>query len=180
MKELKETNLPGVYLFKLKMQEDNRGLFIKSFSQEFINSSKIDFEVKEAFFTTSNKNVIRGLHFQIDDYAQKKLVYCHFGSILDVVVDIRRNSPFYNEPFFYNLKGEEPYAILIEEGFAHGFLSLENNSIVQYFTNTPYSPEKDKGILWNSINFEWPVKYPIISKRDLEHPKIQDDYSYNY
>ena len=124
-------------------------------------------------YSLSNKNVLRGMHFQVKESAHNKLIQCIQGSILDVCVDIRKKSIFYNKPISIKTSGDS--AIYIPKGFAHGFLALEDNTIVQYMADKEHDPINDKGVLWNSLDFIWPIKTPILSDRDKNHPAIGEE-----
>ena len=102
----------------------------------------------------------------------EKLVYCSQGSLVDVIVDIRPQSPTFNQPVSLELNASDDYAIYIGKGFAHGFLSFSENTTMIYCTSTMHNPSLDKGVLWSSINFDWPVSNPILSERDKNHPLI--------
>ena len=103
----------------------------------------------------SNKNVIRGMHCQFKEAKHNKLVTCIQGSVLDVVVDIRKESKLFNKPYSIILSEDKNKSLLIGEGYAHGFLSLQENTILQYITSYPYLSELDSGVNWKSINFKW-------------------------
>jgi dTDP-4-dehydrorhamnose 3,5-epimerase len=114
------------------------------------------------------------MHFQVDEAAHEKLVYCVCGHVLDVVVDIRPDSPSFNKPAFVHLRADDSFALFVGKGYAHGFLSLKDDSLMIYQTSTVYNPALDKGVLWSSIDFDWPISSPILSARDLSHPSISD------
>ena len=134
----------------------------------------LKFNPKEHFFTTSKKNVLRGMHIQVGNSSHEKLIYCSFGSFLDVVVDVRKDSEHFNKPFSIELSEQSPKLIFIGKGYAHGFLSKTKISSIHYLTSTIHNPTEDKGVLWNSIDFNWKIKSPILSKRDLKHPSINE------
>jgi dTDP-4-dehydrorhamnose 3,5-epimerase len=164
--------LPNVFLIATPQFEDQRGMFTKGYHADFFNSLPAPFQPKEQFTSLSAKGVLRGMHFQTGKSAQQKLVSCLTGRILDVIVDVRRESPNYNKPIAFELGEMAPISILIGKGYAHGFLSLADSSIVNYLTSTVHSPPNDRGILWSSINFKWPVMNPSLSSRDEAHPSI--------
>lgn len=164
--------LPEVFLLDVPRSLDIRGSFTKLFHYENMISLGIDFAPVELFYTTSQANVLRGMHFQIGRAAHEKLVFCQRGKVLDVVVDVRPTSPNFNKPISVELSDDKSRALLIGKGYAHGFLSLTNDSWMIYATSTVHSPSLDKGVLWSSIDFEWPQKQPIISERDSCHPPI--------
>lgn len=166
--------LPGVFVLEHKRFEDNRGSFFKIFQDELFTSLGIDFQPKEYFYSTSKKNVIRGMHFQVGKYSHDKLVYCSEGNLIDVIVDVRRNSKNFNKPVSFELSGSDSKMIFISKGYAHGFLSKSRISTMHYFTSTVHSPMFDRAVLWSSINFDWNIKKPILSQRDLSHPSIHE------
>jgi dTDP-4-dehydrorhamnose 3,5-epimerase len=169
-----ETNLPGVVVVKPRVFEDERGAFVKTYHTGFFRDMGLELEPKEAFFTVSRKGVIRGMHFQMPPSAYAKLVYCIVGSILDVVVDLRRSSGCYGSVFSREISGVNHEMIFIPVGCAHGFLALEDGAIVVYQTSTMHDPARDLGILWFSIDFAWGVDNPVVSARDKAHPKIAE------
>ena len=165
--------LPGVYLIEAPKFEDLRGYFAKPFSQASLEKIGIDFTCKESFYSLSKKDVIRGMHYQDFSYPQDKIVYCTSGSILDVVVDVRTNSEYFNQPKSVSLQSSDSRILYIQSGIAHGFLSQSDNSLVHYCISTNYDPLLDMGVDWSSICFDWPVDNPILSSRDRLHPFIE-------
>ena len=163
----------GLIKLKLPHYIDKRGDFTKSYNFDIFQKIGIDFSPREHFHSFSNKNVLRGMHFQIKESAHQKLVQCVQGTILDICVDVRKNSIFYNKPIAIELFGNS--ALLIPKGFAHGFISFENNTIVQYMTDKEHDPKNDRGVLWKSLDFDWPIKNPIVSKRDQSHSAIGEE-----
>jgi dTDP-4-dehydrorhamnose 3,5-epimerase len=164
--------LPGVYIIHIPVHGDTRGTLVKPFHMNNMQGLGLEFEAKEHFYSVSHRNVLRGMHFQGGAAAHSKIVLCSSGKALDVIVDVRKESSKYNKPFFIELRGSLPKLVYISKGYAHGFLSLESSTVMQYITSTVHSPEQDYGVLWSSINFEWPIRNPILSDRDLSHPKI--------
>ena len=165
MKVLK-TNLEGLFLIQSNVFKDQRGIFVKTFHKEIFKENGLETDFRESFFSISKKNVIRGMHFQLPPDEHVKLVYCVYGKVLDVVVDIRNNSPTYGESFSVELTEDNGNILYIPKGFAHGFKSLMDNSVVVYMTTKEYSPENDTGIRWDSFGFNWQVDNPILSERD--------------
>jgi dTDP-4-dehydrorhamnose 3,5-epimerase len=173
--EFVETKLKGCYVIKLLKFEDDRGTFVKTFHQGNFKAKVGEINFRESFFSISNRNVIRGMHFQIPPHDHAKLIFCTFGEIIDVVVDIRKDSPTFKEHVSIKLSPGEANAIFIPSGFAHGFSTISEKSTVMYNTTKEYSQEYDKGIRWDSINFNWKINMPIISERDKKLPKL-DEY----
>ena len=171
MNILKEL-LPRVYLISLKKNHDQRGDFLKTYNLDLFKKLKLNFIPQESYLSNSYLNVLRGMHYQVGRFSHDKVVTCFKGKVLDVVVDIRIDSPNYNKPISIVLNEENSYALFIGEGYAHGFLSLSENSIMQYMTSKVYSPKFDCGLLWSSINFNWPTENPILSHRDKLHPSL--------
>jgi dTDP-4-dehydrorhamnose 3,5-epimerase len=169
---IKDELLPGVYLLECHSTFDSRGSFTKLFHSQALEDQGIGFMPAESFLTKSAAGVLRGMHFQVGQAAHEKLVFCPKGSVLDVVVDVRPGSAYFNKPVCVKLDEASGIALLIGKGYAHGFLSLANDSWMMYYTSTMHCPELDKGVLWSSINFNWPLKEPIVSKRDSLHPSI--------
>ncbi len=153
---------------------DSRGSFTKFFSQAVFNELDLSLDIQEQFYTFSKKDVIRGMHFQTPPFDHNKLVTCIKGKVLDVVLDLRKESSNYGKVESCVLDSTNESLIYIPKGFAHGFLSLEDDSCLMYSITTRYEPDNDVGILWNSIGFDWPCDKPIISKRDLEHIAFKD------
>ncbi|MHC1738588.1 MAG: dTDP-4-dehydrorhamnose 3,5-epimerase family protein [Ignavibacteriaceae bacterium] len=161
-----DTKLFGVKIIESSLFRDERGVFSKHFQKSKLVEVGINFKIEENFFSISKKGVIRGLHFQKAPYSQKKLVYCPFGAIFDIVLDLRIDSPTYQSHIIYKLSDSNNRAIYIPKGCAHGFQSLKNNSITVYLQSNEYSPESDSGVSPLSLNIKWPIKKYTISKKD--------------
>lgn len=171
------TNFDGVFLVKPFVSEDNRGAFIKDYSDEVFRKNGHEYNLKEVFYTESKKGVVRAIHFQ-SNHEQPKLVRCISGRIFDVVVDLRPNSLTFGKWQAFELSGENRDQLLIPEHFGHGYLVLED-SIVSYKCAEKFYPEDDDGIRWNdeSIAIEWPVNQVnelILSDRDLDLQSFND------
>jgi dTDP-4-dehydrorhamnose 3,5-epimerase len=172
-----ETKLHGLYLLEPKVFEDVRGYFLESYNQETFKKIGIDVGFVQDNQSLSSKGTLRGLHFQKPPYAQAKLVRVITGSILDVAVDIRTDSKTYGKYFSAILDGENKRMLYIPEGFAHGFLALENNTLIQYKCSNLYNKESEGGIIWNDpdININWEIDYePIISDKDKNNIYLQN------
>lgn len=158
------------YLVASPNFEDERGFFNKPFS--YLYPEVEEFNVREVFWSQSNRGVIRGLHFQTAPFSQNKIIWVTSGSILDVLVDIRDGRTFGTvHTFEIDIRSG---ALFVPKGFAHGFLSLEDGTIVNYALDAVYSPEHDKGILWKSIDFDWGIVEPIVSQRDRKFLTLDD------
>lgn len=172
--ELIKTNFSGLFIIQHKVFTDERGLFVKTYNQGIFNELGIDLEIKERYYSISQKNVIRGMHFQTPPEDHIKLVTVISGKILDVVLDIRKNSETYGKYYSIEIDGSAGKTIYIPQGFAHGFLALEDNTIVEYNQTTGYAPDNDAGIKYNSFGFNWPTEQPIISARDLSFENFEN------
>jgi dTDP-4-dehydrorhamnose 3,5-epimerase/CDP-3, 6-dideoxy-D-glycero-D-glycero-4-hexulose-5-epimerase len=165
--------LPGVRLLEPFVHRDPRGEFVKTFREDQLADVGIQMTIREEFFSTSAKNVLRGMHFQLPPHAHQKLVYCSRGRILDVILDLRRKSDTYGRAAGVELSEENRLMLHIPVGFAHGFLSLTDGACVIYKTDSVHAPSHDAGIFWNSFGFQWPLERdtaPVLSDRDARHP----------
>jgi dTDP-4-dehydrorhamnose 3,5-epimerase len=166
-----KTDFPDVLIFEPKVFGDDRGFFFESFNQKSFEQAigrRVDFVQDN--HSCSAKGVLRGLHYQLAPFAQAKLVRCLRGAIFDVAVDIRENSATFGKWVGVELSAENKKQIWIPEGFAHGFLALEDNSEILYKTNNFYSKECERSILWSDdkLEIEWPFKPTIISEKDMQ------------
>jgi dTDP-4-dehydrorhamnose 3,5-epimerase len=164
--EIIDTEFNELYVIEYKTFKDQRGEFVKTIHKDLFIEKGLKWSFEESFFSVSNKNVFRGMHFQYAPYDHDKLVYVINGSILDIVVDLRSYSPTYGKYFQIELSGDNRKALYIGKGFAHGFLALEDNSIVEYHTSTMQNKESEGGVKWNSLGFNLPMQDIIISERD--------------
>jgi dTDP-4-dehydrorhamnose 3,5-epimerase len=162
-----DTPFQDLVILQSELFSDVRGSFQKIVNEQIFNDFGLSCSFKEFYYSISHKNVIRGLHFQIPPHEHTKLVFVSQGEILDVVVDLRKNSATYGKVFSTLLNEVNGKSIYIPIGFAHGFLALTDYTIVNYFQTSLYNKEADSGILFYSIDFQWPVEKPILSERDL-------------
>lgn len=169
-----ETELEGVYVVRPFLHQDARGTFVKGYQTDAFREAGIPFEVREEFYSTSARGVVRGMHFQLPPKAYSKLVYCVRGSVLDVVLDLRSESRTCGRFYSRQLSAENREQLLIPSGVAHGFLSLDDDSTMVYKTDVPHSPEHDSGVRWDSFGFEWPVQTPKLSPRDASLTALAD------
>jgi dTDP-4-dehydrorhamnose 3,5-epimerase len=164
--KIEKTKIQGCHIVEPTFILDDRGSFVKIYNKEIYSSLGFRFDLSEEYYSYSKKNVLRGLHFQIPPADHDKLVYCVYGEILDVAVDIRNGSPTYGEHFKDVLSSENRKAVYLTKGIAHGYYVLSDFAIVIYNTTSGYSADHDSGILWNSVSVNWPSPNPILSKRD--------------
>lgn len=168
-----ETEISDVLILEPKVFGDERGFFFESFNQRFFDEAigySVDFVQDN--HSKSAKNVLRGLHYQIGEYAQAKLVRCVTGSIFDVAVDIRRSSITFGKWIGIILSEKNKRQLWIPEGFAHGFISLEDGSEVIYKTNNYYCHDAERGISWNdkTLGITWGDGDVLLSSKDKLHP----------
>jgi dTDP-4-dehydrorhamnose 3,5-epimerase len=166
--EIKDTEFNDLYVIEYKTFKDHRGEFVKTIHKDLFIEKGLNWSFEESFFSVSNKNVFRGMHFQYAPYDHDKLVYVINGSIFDSVVDLRSFSSTFGKYFQIELSGDNRNALYIGKGFAHGFLALEDNSIVEYHTSTIQNKESEGGVKWNSLGFNLPLQDIIISERDSD------------
>ena len=166
--------LQDALLIRLPAFSDNRGIFIKTFQEHFFEALNINFELKESYFSLSAKDVIRGMHFQTPPYHHSKIVFCPSGSILDVIVDLRKNSDSYGQYYSTVLSEENHLAYYIPEGFAHGFKALTDNAMTYYLVSSEHNKEHDTGIRFDSFGMDWQCSQPILSDRDLTFQSLEN------
>ena len=169
-----ETPLEDCFELQPIVRRDIRGSFIKIFHAEFFKEMRFATDFKEEYFSTSVKNVLRGMHFQTPPADHVKLVCCLEGAVKDVVVDLRKKSSTFGKHCTFELSAEKSNMLYIPKGFAHGFLTLSEQATMLYNVTSVYSPENDKGILWNSCGIDWQCDAPIISSRDQNHPPLAE------
>ncbi|WP_109708474.1 dTDP-4-dehydrorhamnose 3,5-epimerase [Faecalicatena contorta] len=169
--EFKELNLEGSYLINNFSVGDSRGGFTKCFEKDIYHDSGIDFCLSETFVSISAENIIRGLHFQIHK-PQAKLVSVPHGRVYDVIVDLRPQSPTFKKWQGFELSAKNHLALYVPRGFAHGFASLESNSLMLYQCDGAYDKQTDTGIRFDDpeIGIQWPVNLnsALLSARDLQ------------
>lgn len=171
---IEKLNIPGVMLIKNNVNKDHRGSFFKPYSYEELIQYDININIKEVFYSYSHKNVIRGMHFQIPPFDQEKIVNVVKGKIIDVLLDLRIKSDSYGKFISIELTQNDGKSVYIPKGIAHGFLSISSYTIVLYMVNSKYSPNHDGGIRYDSFGYEWNVKNPILSSRDLSFENFDE------
>jgi dTDP-4-dehydrorhamnose 3,5-epimerase len=173
--DVSPTKIPDIRVVKPRRFVDPRGFFSETFNaKSFAEAGIQQVFVQDNHSLSGPKGTVRGLHFQIPPFAQDKLVRVIRGSILDVVVDIRRNSPTYGQNVTVVLSAQEWNQLFIPLGFAHGFCTLEPDTEVLYKVSNFYSADHDRGLLWNDpdLGIDWPVSATtaILSDKDKTHP----------
>jgi dTDP-4-dehydrorhamnose 3,5-epimerase/CDP-3, 6-dideoxy-D-glycero-D-glycero-4-hexulose-5-epimerase len=172
--KITDTNILGLKVLEPRIFEDIRGKFIKTFNNDFFKDNNLDIDIKETYYSVSHKDVVRGMHFQTPPFDHIKVVYVPYGSIIDVVLDIRKNSSTFGEYFSIELSSQNSKILIIPKGLAHGFKSLEDNTNVTYMQTSRYAPNNDAGIRYDSFGFDWKCNEPKLSDRDTTFPLFND------
>ncbi len=178
-----KTDFPNVVTIEPKIFQDTRGFFAESYRHDLFSQNGIHDSFPQDNHSQSSKGVLRGLHFQIEPRASAKLVRVVHGKIYDVIVDLRKNSPTFKKWIGFWLSAENKKILYVPKGFAHGFLSVEDNTDLMYKISDYYSPEHENGILWNDpeIGIEWPkldshkaagAEYRL-SDKDKKNPTLE-------
>ncbi len=167
--DIKPTEIDGVFTIHMPAFTDERGVFQKLYRRDLFKAAGIDWQIREEFVSVSGQGVLRGMHFQRPPHAHHKLVSCFQGKVLDVLLDMRRASATFGQTISFELGGEVK-GVVVPVGMAHGFYSMEGNSMVHYQTSAEYAPDFDAGIRWDSFGFEWPDPASSLSERDQVHP----------
>jgi dTDP-4-dehydrorhamnose 3,5-epimerase len=174
--EIQKTIIEGVLVIKPQVFYDPRGYFFEPYNADRYKSTGIEFDFIQDNQSLSQKNALRGLHFQAPPFDQGKLVRVVKGAVIDVVVDIRKHSPTFGHHFKLELSESNFLQLWIPPGFAHGFVTLEDNTIFEYKCTNYYNKMSEGGIRWNDedIAINWNVSEPIISDKDSELPLLRD------
>lgn len=171
-----ESLLSGLYLIKPKVFEDHRGHFFESFREDVLKENGVETNFVQDNQSLSQKGILRGLHFQAPPFAQGKFVRVIKGAVLDVALDIRKNSETYGKFVCVELTEKNYNMLYIPPGFAHGFVTLEDNTIFTYKCTDYYHPEVEGGVLWNSpeLNIPWNIENPVLSAKDIALPTFSE------
>jgi dTDP-4-dehydrorhamnose 3,5-epimerase len=167
-----ETQLKGAYIIELEPIEDERGFFARGFCvREFEEMGLNPCIVQCNVSYNKKKGTLRGMHYQKEPYAEVKTVRCFKGSIFDVIVDLRKDSSTYKKWQGFELNEDNKRMLYVPEGFAHGFITLEDESIVYYHVSEYFNPQADSGIRYNdpAFNITWPIEPVVISEKDQKH-----------
>lgn len=176
--KIESLSLDGLFLITPDVYEDERGIFLETYNKERYFDAGIHYEFLQDNLSRSHKGVLRGLHFQAPPYEQGKLVSVIVGSVWDIAVDIRQNSPTYGkwQGITLNAKGKRQF--WISPGFAHGFVALENDTVVSYKCTKKYNKESEGSIIWNDpdIAIDWPIRESevVLSEKDAQHPQLSE------
>jgi len=165
-----KTDIQGLIIIEPQIFKDSRGCFFESWNVKKFKQLGISEDFVQDNQSVSSKGVLRGLHFQKPPYAQAKLVRVIKGSVLDVAVDLRKNSPTYGKHVSVILSEQNNKSFFIPKGFAHGFLSLEDNTVFNYKCSDYYNKESEGSLLWNDedLKIDWQIDNPLVSEKDLQ------------
>ena len=168
----KETRLNGAFVIEPEIIEDERGFFARTwcrreFEEQGLNSNLVQCNIS----FNGKRGTLRGMHYQVAPHEEAKLVRCTMGAIYDVIIDLRSDSPTYKQWFSVELSAENRKMIYIPERFAHGFITMEDNTEVFYQMSEFYSPECARGLRWNdpAFNIVWPVEVTVVSEKDTQY-----------
>lgn len=174
--EFIETQIKDLLIVKSQVFSDNRGYFYESFNANKWKDAGVKIDVLQTNISKSQKGVVRGLHFQNPPFAQGKLIRVISGAVLDVAVDIRKKSPTYGEHFAIELSEQNKLALWIPPGFAHGFKTLQDETIFFYDCTNVYNKESEGSIRWDdpTLNIDWNIDEPLLSEKDKQAPSFKD------
>lgn len=174
--EIISTPIEGLLVIKPRVFEDERGHFFESWSKASFQNMGLDLDFVQDNQSLSQKGVLRGLHFQNPPYEQGKLVRVIKGAVKDVVVDIRKESPTYGEHFSLELSEQNQIIFWIPPGFAHGFVTLEDDTIFTYKCTGMYNKESEGSLVWNDadLNIDWGEEKPLVSGKDMVAGNFKD------
>jgi dTDP-4-dehydrorhamnose 3,5-epimerase len=170
-----EGKLKDVKLITPRSFEDSRGKVVETYLKADYKAAGIETEFIQCKYSESTNGVLRGLHYQTSKYAQAKLVRCTAGVVLDVIVDLRRDSPTFGQYSKHVLSEHNDNMVFQPRGLAHGYLVLSDSARFEYKLDNDYRPDKEAGIIWNdpTLNIDWPVTNPILSDKDRELPTFE-------
>ncbi|MHA6250226.1 dTDP-4-dehydrorhamnose 3,5-epimerase [Pontibacter sp. CAU 1760] len=171
-----ETKLKGAFIIDVKRLEDERGFFGRSYCKREMEEHGLNTNMVQANVSyNKKKGTLRGMHMQVSPYEETKLVRCTRGAIYDVIIDMREDSETYKQWIGVELTADNYRMLFVPEGFAHGFITLEDNSDVTYNVTQYYTPGSERGIRWNdpAFNIEWPIEPQVISEKDQAHPDFE-------
>lgn len=177
--EIKSISIEGPLVIQPRVFFDERGYFFESYNKDVFVKNGIPHEFLQDNQSLSQKNAVRGLHFQAAPFEQGKLVRVIKGAVLDIIVDIRKNSPTYGQHFGIELSEENFTMLWIPPGFAHGFSTLKDQTIFSYKCTQVYNKASEGGILWNDpeLNINWQVENPIVSEKDQQLLPLNSFYN---
>lgn len=171
------TEFPGLFIVEPRVFQDSRGFFLESHSQAKFAAAGLSYDfIQDNHAFSTVPGVLRGLHLQLPPAAQAKLVRVARGSVLDVVLDLRKGSPTFGRTYALELSDQNFRMLMIPRGFAHAYLTLTPDTDFLYKVDAPYAPETEAGIIWNDpdLGLSWPVSDPVLSPKDRVLPRLKD------
>ena len=174
MMEIASGKIPGVRRLRSAARPDRRGRFAKIMHQDFFSEHGIPIRFAEQYYSVSESNVLRGLHFQTPPHDHYKLVTCVEGEVFDVIVDLRKGSTHYGRHEIFDLDGARGDSLFVPSGCAHGFYVRSRSAIMFYNVSSVYVASHDTGIRWDSVGVSWPSANPIVSDRDAAFMALAD------
>lgn len=174
-----ETPLKGAYVIELEKKGDERGFFARFFCERaFRAANLINQFVQINNSLSAEKGTLRGMHYQVAPHAETKIVRCIKGALFDVILDLRQDSPTFGKSFGVEITADNRKMMYVPEGFAHGFLTLEDDTEAFYLVSAFYTPEAERGVRWDDpkFNIQWPEKPKIISDKDQNHPLFDPEF----
>lgn len=171
-----KTRIEGLFVLQPRLHKDERGYFLETYREELLLEQGLNTTFVQDNFSMSKAGVLRGLHYQIGQAAQQKLVMVCSGEILDVVVDIRKKSRTFGQHVSVRLSEENHKMMFIPEGFAHGFSVLSGDAAIYYKCSTYYNRKLERGIRWDDpmLKIDWKVKNPVVSEKDAKYPVLSE------
>lgn len=173
---INKTKIDGVFIIDTEPRVDARGYFARVFAKEILKKNGISYNIVHINRSlTKKEGTIRGIHYQIKPRQEDKIIQCIQGKILDVAVDLRPKSKTFGKWVSVELSGENKKMFLVPKGCGHAFQTLSPNCLIEYFVTEYYSPEKERGALWNDPFFKikWPIKRPTLSDKDKNWPQFR-------
>ena len=164
------TKIEGAYILEFHKYEDERGKLVRIFDEEFLKAQKIQMDIVQSYISYSKeKSTLRGIHCQVAPKAEKKIGRCIKGSVYEVIIDLRKESPTYKEWQGFELKADDDKSLFVPEGVGHAILILENDTAFLTLSSAPFSPECEIGVRYNdpAFNIQWPIPIKNVSEKDL-------------
>jgi dTDP-4-dehydrorhamnose 3,5-epimerase len=166
--------LPGCVVVDPRDAKDERGRFVKLMHAPSFAERGMACDFVETFYTASRRGVLRGMHLQLPPHAHAKLVSCLVGTVLDVLLDLRVGSPTYGEHRAFELCDDQPRALYVAPGVAHGFYTLSEEATMVYLVTSVHAPTHDAGVRWDTFGMQWPDAEPVLSPRDRMLPPLDE------
>ena len=173
-----QTKLNGAYIIDIEKREDERGFFARTFCANEFSEVNLENKFVQANMSFNyKKGTLRGMHFQKAPFGEDKLVRCTKGSLYDVIIDLRKDSPTFKQWVGVELTEENRRSLFVPKGFAHGFITLEDNTEINYLVSQFYTPSADSGVRYNDPVFgiEWPIEITSVSEKDANHPDFEGE-----